>query len=176
MTMLLDKEAPGSSRTMSITWSCTLCTCSLADLSLAMSRLCVCVWQLQGPQVLCEKHFSKVYCGRTSHTLTSKVLDLLRLKSLPVSLIPSPLSLLRLTISDGHKINQGIAEKLYTLVYGVSLLISAYVVAIAIYWKLALIVMTIVPAIFLVMGGTIALAIPIEARVVRHLSHDDIRH
>ena len=108
--------------------------------------------------------------------MTCKALDLLRLKSPPVSLTPSCLSLLKLTKLDGHKINQGIAEKLYTLVYGVSLLISAYVVAIAIYWKLALIVMTIVPAIFLVMGGTIALAIPIEARVVRHLSHDDIRH
>jgi len=47
-----------------------------------------------------------------------------------------------------------------------SLFFSAYIVAIAVQWKLALITMTIVPAIFVIVGGCIALDAPIEARIV----------
>jgi ABC-type multidrug transport system fused ATPase/permease subunit len=173
MTILLAKEAPGSSRTMSITWYCTLCTYSSPASSLDTCRPCACVLRLQELQVLCEKHFSKVFYVRISRILISKVLGLLRHKSPPVSVsLPWP-DLLTKKRADGHKINQGIAEKLYTLVFGISLLISAYIVAIVIYWKLALIIMTIVPTIFLIMGGVIAIAIPIEARVVRHASCED---
>lgn len=67
---------------------------------------------------------------------------------------------------DGNRINQGIAEKLYTLVTGISLFFSAYIVALAVQWKLALITMSIVPAMVLVVGGCVALDAPIEAQVV----------
>jgi ATP-binding cassette subfamily B (MDR/TAP) protein 1 len=67
---------------------------------------------------------------------------------------------------DGNRINQGIAEKLYTFFMGTSLLFSAYVVALAKQWKLALITMSIVPALLLVVGGCLSLDAPIETRIV----------
>ncbi|KAK1809693.1 hypothetical protein LTR12_015949 [Friedmanniomyces endolithicus] len=69
--------------------------------------------------------------------------------------------------TNGNRVNQGIAEKLYTLVQGISLFFSAYAVALAIQWKLALIVMSIVPAIFGVVGACISVLVPIEARTTR---------
>ncbi|KAK4539862.1 hypothetical protein LTR36_010323 [Oleoguttula mirabilis] len=69
--------------------------------------------------------------------------------------------------TNGVRVNQGIAEKLYTLVQGISLFFSAYVVALAVQWKLALITMSIIPAIVLAIGGIIALDAPIEARITR---------
>jgi ATP-binding cassette subfamily B (MDR/TAP) protein 1 len=50
---------------------------------------------------------------------------------------------------------------------GISLFFSAYIVALAVQWKLALIIMSIVPAIFLIVGGCISLDMPIEAKIVR---------
>jgi len=47
-----------------------------------------------------------------------------------------------------------------------SLFFSAYIVALAVQWKLALIVMTIIPAIFLVTGVCIGIDSKIEARIV----------
>ncbi|MCJ1396244.1 hypothetical protein MMC18_009133 [Xylographa bjoerkii] len=68
---------------------------------------------------------------------------------------------------NGNRVNQGIAEKLYTLVQGISLFFSAYIVALAVQWKLALITMCIVPAIVLVIGGCLSLDAPVEARITR---------
>ncbi|CAI6341976.1 unnamed protein product [Periconia digitata] len=69
--------------------------------------------------------------------------------------------------TNGNRINQGVAEKLYTCVQGISLFFSGFIVALAVQWKLALIVMSIIPAIFVITGGCIALDAPIEARVTR---------
>lgn len=71
---------------------------------------------------------------------------------------------------DGSRVNQGIAEKLYTCITGLSLFFSSYIVALAVQWKLALITMSIVPAMVLITGGCIGLDAPIEARVVRFYS------
>lgn len=49
---------------------------------------------------------------------------------------------------------------------GISLFFSAYIVALAVQWKLALIVMSIVPAIIVVIVGCIAWDAPVEARIV----------
>lgn len=49
---------------------------------------------------------------------------------------------------------------------GISLFFSAYIVALAVQWKLALITMNIVPAMVLVVGGCVRLDAPIEARIV----------
>lgn len=43
--------------------------------------------------------------------------------------------------TNGNRINQGIAEKLATLVQAVSLFFSAFIVALSVQWKLSLIVM-----------------------------------
>jgi ATP-binding cassette subfamily B (MDR/TAP) protein 1 len=69
--------------------------------------------------------------------------------------------------TNGHRVNQGIAEKLFSLVMGISLFFSSYIVALAVQWKLALITMSIVPAIVLIVGGCIGLDAPIEARITR---------
>ena len=69
--------------------------------------------------------------------------------------------------TNGNRINQGIAEKLATLVQATSLFFSAFIVALAVQWKLTLIVMTIVPAIFIVTGGCIAVDAQVEAKVTR---------
>ncbi|KAI9717489.1 MAG: hypothetical protein M1828_007189 [Chrysothrix sp. TS-e1954] len=69
--------------------------------------------------------------------------------------------------TNGNRVNQGIAEKLYTAVQGISLFFSAYIVALSVQWKLALITMSIVPAIVVVVGGCIGLDAPIEAKIVK---------
>ncbi|CAN9286882.1 unnamed protein product [Alternaria alternata] len=69
--------------------------------------------------------------------------------------------------TNGNRINQGIAEKLFTCVQGISLFFSGFIVALAVQWKLALIVMSIIPAIFLITGVCIGLDAPIEARVTK---------
>ncbi|KAF2818656.1 putative ABC transporter [Ophiobolus disseminans] len=69
--------------------------------------------------------------------------------------------------TNGNRINQGIAEKLYTGVQGLSLFFSAFIVALAVQWKLALITMSIVPAMVVVIGACVSLDAPIEARITR---------
>jgi ATP-binding cassette subfamily B (MDR/TAP) protein 1 len=69
--------------------------------------------------------------------------------------------------TNGNRINQGVAEKLHTCVQGMSLFFSGFIVALAVQWKLALIVMSIIPAIFLITGTCISLDAPIEARVTK---------
>jgi ATP-binding cassette subfamily B (MDR/TAP) protein 1 len=68
--------------------------------------------------------------------------------------------------ADGNRINQGIAEKLYTAVVGISLFFSSYIVALAVQWKLALITMSIIPANILIMGFCVRSDAPLEARIV----------
>jgi ATP-binding cassette subfamily B (MDR/TAP) protein 1 len=55
---------------------------------------------------------------------------------------------------------------LYTLVQGISLFFSGYIVALAVQWKLALITISIVPAIVLVIAGILSFDAPLEARIV----------
>lgn len=69
---------------------------------------------------------------------------------------------------DGNQVNQGIAEKLYAGMTGASLFFSSYIVALAVQWKLALITMSIIPAIMLVVGGAFTADAPIEARIVSY--------
>ncbi|KAF2218760.1 putative ABC transporter [Elsinoe ampelina] len=70
--------------------------------------------------------------------------------------------------TNGNRINQGIAEKLYSCVTSISLLFSSFIVALAVQWKLALIIiMSVIPASILVVGGPLAADAPIEARIVK---------
>lgn len=49
---------------------------------------------------------------------------------------------------------------------GISLFFSAYVVALAVQWKLALITMSIIPAIFLSIGTVMRAVLPVETEIV----------
>lgn len=72
--------------------------------------------------------------------------------------------------TNGNRINQGIAEKLATLVQGISLFFSAFIVALVVQWKLALIIMSVVPAMFLAIGACIAIDVKVEAAITRFYS------
>ena len=67
---------------------------------------------------------------------------------------------------DGNRINQGIAEELYTCVMGISLFFSAYIVTLAVRWKRTLITMSILPAMILAVSSCIGIVAPLEAELV----------
>ncbi|KAL8784942.1 MAG: hypothetical protein Q9213_003684 [Squamulea squamosa] len=69
--------------------------------------------------------------------------------------------------TNGNRVSQGIAEKLAFVVQALSQFSSAFIVALAVQWKLSLITLTIVPVIFLVTATCIAVDAPQEARIVR---------
>lgn len=69
--------------------------------------------------------------------------------------------------TNGNRINQGIAEKLVFAIQAISLFFSSFIVAISVQWKLALITMSIVPAILLVTGVSISIDAKNEARITK---------
>lgn len=69
--------------------------------------------------------------------------------------------------TNGNRVSQGVAEKLSFVVQSLSTFGSAFIVALAVQWKLSLITLTIVPVIFVVTGGCIAYDAPQEAKIVR---------
>ncbi|KAL9638683.1 MAG: hypothetical protein Q9164_001391 [Protoblastenia rupestris] len=69
--------------------------------------------------------------------------------------------------TNGNRVSQGIAEKLAFVVQALSTFFSAFIVALAVQWKLSLITLSIVPVIFLVTATCIAIDAPQEARIVR---------
>ena len=77
------------------------------------------------------------------------------------------LAFAQLTTLDGNRINQGIAEKICAVFQAISLFFSAFIVAIAVQWKLALITMSIVPGIVLVITVCIGIDSVQEARITR---------
>ncbi|OQU93656.1 ABC transporter transmembrane domain-containing protein [Cladophialophora immunda] len=69
--------------------------------------------------------------------------------------------------TNGNRIQSGIAEKLVFVMQGLSMFLASFVVALAAQWKLALITMSVIPAIFIVTGVCIAIDAVQEARVLR---------
>ncbi|KAF2717520.1 putative ABC transporter [Polychaeton citri CBS 116435] len=69
--------------------------------------------------------------------------------------------------TNGNRINQGLADKLVFIIQGLSLFFSAFIIALAVQWKLSLIVMSIVPAIFVVTGACIAADAIQETRITK---------
>lgn len=69
--------------------------------------------------------------------------------------------------TNGNRIQTGIAEKLVFTIQALAMFFASFVVALAAQWKLALITMSIVPAIFLITGVCIAIDAPQEARITR---------
>lgn len=72
--------------------------------------------------------------------------------------------------TNGNRINVGISEKLAQLVQGLSLFFSSFVIALAVQWKLALITMTIIPALFLIVGVCISVDAVCEAKITKFYS------
>lgn len=69
--------------------------------------------------------------------------------------------------TNGNRINQGIAEKLANLFQGFGLLFSSFIVALAVQWKLALIICSIIPALILVIVICLGADAGIETKIVR---------
>ncbi|KAF3184132.1 hypothetical protein TWF751_000129 [Orbilia oligospora] len=69
--------------------------------------------------------------------------------------------------TNGNRINSGIAEKLILVVQSIAMFLSAFIVALAAQWKLALITMSIIPVIVIVTGACIALDASNEAAIIK---------
>lgn len=69
-------------------------------------------------------------------------------------------------ISNGRTIQMGISEKLAITFQGVAVFITAYIVALVTQWKLALITLSIAPAILIVTGVTATLDAAIENKIL----------
>lgn len=70
-------------------------------------------------------------------------------------------------ITNGNKINSGIAEKLSIAFQATAQFFAGFIVALAIQWKLALITMTIIPAIFVIVGSIVSLDAVIQGKIVK---------
>ncbi|KAL5335379.1 P-loop containing nucleoside triphosphate hydrolase protein [Aspergillus crustosus] len=69
--------------------------------------------------------------------------------------------------TNATRINQGIAEKLVLILQGLAMFFSSFIVAIAVQWKLALITLSVVPAMFVALGICLAIDAPIEVSIAR---------
>ncbi|KAI9843008.1 MAG: hypothetical protein M1838_002894 [Thelocarpon superellum] len=69
--------------------------------------------------------------------------------------------------TNGNRVNQGIAEKLAFVFQALSTFFSAFIVALAVQWKLALITMSLIPVIFIATGAVLGVDSTIEAGIVR---------
>ncbi len=69
--------------------------------------------------------------------------------------------------TNGNKISSGIAEKLSIFLQSLTTFFAAFVVALAVQWKLTLITMSIIPAIFLFVSICVSLDAVVESRIVR---------
>jgi ATP-binding cassette subfamily B (MDR/TAP) protein 1 len=69
--------------------------------------------------------------------------------------------------TNATRINQGIAEKLVLILQGLAMFFSSFIVAITVQWKLALITMSVVPAMFIALGICLAIDAPIEVSIAR---------
>lgn len=113
-------------------------------------------------------HFDKESIGSiSSQVTTSKLLPIRPIQF--YSVIPN-----RRVSLDGNRINQGIAEKLAAVFQSISLFFSAFIVALAVQWKLALIVMSIVPGIVLVTGSLVAVDAIHEAKITKIYSRASV--
>lgn len=79
-----------------------------------------------------------------------------------IAKVGSPATLMTTNVT---RINQGIAEKLSLLIQGLAMFFSAFIVAIAVQWKLALITLSVVILFFFILGVGMSLDAPIEANV-----------
>lgn len=72
--------------------------------------------------------------------------------------------------TNGNKINAGIAEKLSIFFQSLATFLVAFIVALAVQWKLALITMSIIPAIFVFLSVCVPIDARIESRILKTYS------
>ena len=70
-------------------------------------------------------------------------------------------------ITNGNKINGGIAEKLSIFFQSVTTFFAAFIVALVVQWKLTLITMSVIPAIFLFVSICVSVDAVLEARIIK---------
>lgn len=73
--------------------------------------------------------------------------------------------------TNGNKITQGTADKLFLFVQAISTFFSAFIIALAVQWKLALIALTCVPLIFILLAVAIGIDSIVESKVTQIFSH-----
>jgi len=111
---------------------------------------------------------------RTTRALRQAFLDhLLRLEIWHFDTASTGAAATQVT-TNGNRVNQGIAEKLGLVMQSSSMFVSAFIVALAVQWKLALITMSIIPVILILTGATVAIDATLEARVVRIYSQGSV--
>jgi ATP-binding cassette subfamily B (MDR/TAP) protein 1 len=69
------------------------------------------------------------------------------------------------TTSD--RINHGIGEKLAIVIQSLSTFFSAFIIALTIQWKLALITISVIPLIIVIVGGGVNIDLRFESRIVQ---------
>ncbi|CAK1365324.1 Multidrug resistance protein 3 [Cercospora beticola] len=69
--------------------------------------------------------------------------------------------------TNGNRINQGIAEKLASLIQGFSLFFSSWIIALSVQWKLALICMSIIPALLIIIGTCVSIDARQEGEITK---------
>ena len=72
--------------------------------------------------------------------------------------------------TNGNRISQGISDKLVQLIQGLAMFLSAFIVALAVQWKLALIIIGVVPVISIVSAVCVTIDALIEAKVFKFYS------
>ncbi|KAF9887927.1 hypothetical protein FE257_009449 [Aspergillus nanangensis] len=72
--------------------------------------------------------------------------------------------------TNANRINTGIGEKLTLIVQGLAMFFSAFVVALVVQWKLALITMSVIPAILVVTGICVGIDAKQESRIMKFYS------
>lgn len=69
--------------------------------------------------------------------------------------------------TNGNSVNNGISDKLLLLIQSISTMISAFIIALAVNWKLALICVCILPTIIIVTGLSATIDIMQEGRITK---------
>ena len=106
-----------------------------------------------------------IAAARTTRALRKAFLESLLRKSMSHFDMNGNGSAASQVTTNGYRINQGLADKLYSLFNGLSFFFSAYVVALAVQWKLALITMCIIPIMMGVIGTCITFDKKIEDKI-----------
>jgi len=69
--------------------------------------------------------------------------------------------------TSGNHVNNGISDKLLLLIQAISTMVSAFIIAVAVQWKLALICVCILPTIVVVMGISAAVDMMQEGKIMK---------
>lgn len=72
--------------------------------------------------------------------------------------------------TNANRINTGIGEKLTLIIQGIAMFFSAFIIAIVVQWKLALITISIIPLILIVTGICMGIDAMQESRIMKFYS------